>query len=265
MGNVSPPGSELSTRVVHDQLRASILRGEFDSDAPISQVQLAARLGVSRTPLREALRMLQREGLIESEPNRRVRVAQLTVADLVQLYAARIVIESLGARLAVPNLTAEDLAEMRRLLSEMTDVKDHDLEAWDIWHRAFHELLKSRYGDRLGRTARDLFDYTERYRHVYLTEPYALVTVEEDHQAIYAACRAGDAVAASVHLARHTARAALTVVAIAEPEYDPAPVREALRMVTGTSEDAAKATTTPAAKDAAQETTPGQPDNAGAR
>ena len=58
---MSPPGPELSTRV-HDQLRASILRGEFDSDAPISQVQLAARLGVSRTPLREALRTLQREG-----------------------------------------------------------------------------------------------------------------------------------------------------------------------------------------------------------
>ena len=84
-------------------------------------------------------------------------------------------------------------------------------------------------------------------------------------RAIYAACQAADAVAASVHLARHTARAALTVVAIAEPEHDPAPVREALRMVTGTSGDAAKATTTPAAKDAVQETTPGQPDNAGAR
>jgi GntR family transcriptional regulator, rspAB operon transcriptional repressor len=232
MGSPSPSGPELSTRVVHDQLRASILRGEFDSDAPISQVQLAARLGVSRTPLREALRMLQREGLIDSEPNRRVRVAQLTVPDLEQLYAARIVIESLGARLAVPALTAEDLAEMGRLLAEMTEV-DRGLEEWDVWHRAFHDLLKSRYGERLSRTAQDLFDYTERYRHVYLTGPHALATVEEDHQAIYAACRAGDAVAVSVHLARHTARAALTCIALAEPEHDPAPVREALRMVTG--------------------------------
>ncbi len=152
---------------------APSLRGEFDSDSPISQVQLAARLGVSWTPLREALRMLQREGLIDSEPNRRVRVAQLTVADLEELYAARIVIESLGARLAVPILTAGDLAEMRRMLTQMTDVKDHDLEAWDVWHRAFHDLLKSRYGDRLSRTAHDLFDYTERYRHVHLTEPHA--------------------------------------------------------------------------------------------
>ena len=176
--------------------------------------------------------MLQREGLIDSEPNRRVRVAQLTVPDLEQLYAARIVIESLGVRVAVPALTAEDLAEMGRLLAEMAEV-DRELETWDVWHRAFHDLLKSRYGERLSRTAQDLFDYTERYRHVYLTGPQALATVEEDHQAIYAACQAGDAVAASVHLARHTARAALTCIALAEPEHDPAPVREALRMVTG--------------------------------
>jgi DNA-binding FadR family transcriptional regulator len=121
---------------------------------------------------------------------------------------------------------------MGRLLAEMTEV-DRELEAWDVWHRAFHDLLKSRYGERLSHTAQDLFDYTERYRHVYLTGPQALATVEEDHQAIYAACQAGDAVAASVHLARHTARAALTCIALAEPEHDPVPVREALRMVTG--------------------------------
>jgi DNA-binding GntR family transcriptional regulator len=259
MGSVSPPGPELSTRVVHDQLRASILRGEFDSDAPTSQVQLAARLGVSRTPLREALRMLQREGLIDSEPNRRVRVAQLTVPDLEQLYAARIVIESLGARLAVPVLTAEDLAEMGRLLAGMTEVKDRELQAWDVWHRAFHDLLKSRYGERLCHTAQDLFDYTERYRHVYLTEPHALATVEHDHQAIYAACQAGDAVAASVHLARHTARAALTVIALAEPEHDPVPVREALRMVTGSGEEAARAADAAAVRDAGPGAAPGQP------
>jgi DNA-binding GntR family transcriptional regulator len=259
MDSVSPSASELSTRVVHDRLRASILRGEFDSDSPISQVQLAARLGVSRTPLREALRMLQREGLIDSEPNRRVRVAQLTVADLEQLYAARIVIESLGARLAVPVLTEGDLAEMRGMLREMTNVKDHDLEAWDVWHRAFHDLLKNRYGERLSRTARDLFDYTERYRHVYLTEPHALVTVEKDHQAIYESCQAGDALAAGVHLARHTARAALTVIALAEPEHDPAPVREALRMVTGSGEEAARVTTTSAITDGAGETAPAHP------
>src|SRR2546430_17290318 len=59
---------ELSTEVVHDRLRRAILRGEFDPKVPLSQVKLAARLGVSRTPLREPPRRPQREGLIDPDP-----------------------------------------------------------------------------------------------------------------------------------------------------------------------------------------------------
>jgi DNA-binding GntR family transcriptional regulator len=126
-----PPGAELSTEVVHDRLRTAILRGEFDPTVPLSQVKLAARLGVSRTPLREALRMLQREGLIDSEPNRRVRVAELSLADLEQLYAARVLIEALAVRMTVPAYTAADLAELKDALAEMTELKGHDLDKWE--------------------------------------------------------------------------------------------------------------------------------------
>src|SRR5215472_17054183 len=115
--------AELSTEVVHDRLRNAILRGELDPKVPLSQVQLAARLGVSRTPLREALRMLQREGLIDSEPNRRVRVAELSVADLEQQYASRVLLEALAVRLTLPVYTDDDLAELRRALARMTELK----------------------------------------------------------------------------------------------------------------------------------------------
>src|SRR6266487_2136876 len=177
---------ELSTEVVHERLRRDILRGALDPHEPISQVQLAKRLGVSRTPLREALRMLQREGLIYSEPNRRVRVAALTVADLEQLYAARVVVDSLQARLAVPRLSGDDVAEMSRRLEAMAELAArHDLEAWDVHHGAIHQ-----------------------------------------------ACLAGDAVQASRQVARHLGTTALTIIALASPERDPVPVREALRMIT---------------------------------
>src|ERR1700745_3671219 len=79
-GHDGGPAPELSPEVGDDPLRRAVLRGEFDPKAPLSQVKLAARLGVSRTPLREALRMLQREGLIDSEPNRRGRGAGLPLA-----------------------------------------------------------------------------------------------------------------------------------------------------------------------------------------
>ena len=223
--------AELSTEVVHDRLRAEILRGEFDPREPISQVQLAKRLGVSRTPLREALRMLQREGLIDSEPNRRVRVAGLSVSDLEQLYAARIVVDSLRVRLVVPRLTPGDVAEMRQRLDAMA--AQRDLDAWDVHHRIFHDLLKHRDGERLDRIAQDLFDHTERYRRVYLAEPRAWSAAEREHNAIFGACQRGDALAASHHVARHLGTTALTIIAMAEPERDPVPVRAALRMVTG--------------------------------
>jgi GntR family transcriptional regulator, rspAB operon transcriptional repressor len=222
---------ELSTEVVHQRLRADILRGELDPREPISQVQLAKRLGVSRTPLREALRMLQREGLIDSEPNRRVRVAALSVTDLEQLYAARIVIDALRVRLVVPRLTPDELAEMGQRLDAMA--AERDLDPWDVHHRVFHDLLKQPVGTRLDRTAQDLFDHTERYRRVYLAEPRAWLAAEREHTAIFEACSGGDAVTASHQVARHLGTTALTIIAMAEPERDPVPVREALRMVTG--------------------------------
>jgi GntR family transcriptional regulator, rspAB operon transcriptional repressor len=186
---------------------------------------------VSRTPLREALRMLQREGLIDSEPNRRVRVAALSVSDLEQLYAARIVIDSLRVRLVVPRLTADDLAELRQRRDAMA--AERDLDAWDVHHRIFHDLLKRPVGERLDRIAQDLFDHTERYRRVYLAEPRAWLAAEREHTAIFEACERGEAVAASRQVARHLGTTALTIIAMAAPERDPVPVREALRIVTG--------------------------------
>src|SRR5262249_50515953 len=143
--------AELSTEVVHDRLREAILRGEFDPRVPLSQVQLAARLGVSRTPLREALRMLQREGLIDSEPNRRVRVAQLSVADAEQLYAARVMVEALAVRLTVPAYTASDLAELKATLAQMAKLSGRDIDVWEAVHQRYHRLLRKYAGERITR------------------------------------------------------------------------------------------------------------------
>lgn len=228
--------AELSTAVVHDRLRRAILRGEFDPTVPLSQVQLAARLGVSRTPLREALRMLQREGLIDSEPNRRVRVAALSVADLEQQYASRVLLEALAVRLTVPAYTPDDLTELRHALARMTELKGRDVDLWEAAHHGFHRLLRRYAGDRVNRLADDLSDHTERYRRVYMAEPRAWPAAAAEHAAIVDACAIGNATAASTHLARHLARTALTLIALFNPEHEPAPVREALRLVTAGAE-----------------------------
>src|SRR5437868_1733883 len=108
-----------STEVAYLQLRRAILRCEIPSGTQLSQRELSQLTGVGRTPLREALRMLQREGLVEAEPNHRVRVADFSIPELEQLYAMRISLEALAIRLTVPLLQADELRQLERFLTQM--------------------------------------------------------------------------------------------------------------------------------------------------
>src|SRR3954452_11311093 len=111
-------GSRDNIAAIHDELREAILRGDLPAGAVLSQLRLAEDFGVSRGPVREALRLLQREGLVEAELNRRARVADFSLGDLEQLYAMRIVNEALAVRTTVPRLTAQQLQEVHRALEE---------------------------------------------------------------------------------------------------------------------------------------------------
>src|SRR5689334_16751770 len=82
--------------LVHDRLREAILNGEIPAGQATSKNTLARNLGAGRTPVREALRLLQREGLVLSEPNRRVRIADLSASDAEELYVMRISLEAIA-------------------------------------------------------------------------------------------------------------------------------------------------------------------------
>lgn len=224
--------SRLTTKAVYSRLRDSILRGAFDPELPISQVQLSQRLGVSRTPLREALRMLQREGLIDSEPNRRVRVPLMSIGEFEQLYAMRVVLEALGLRLSFRSLTDEDFRMIEDHRLSMERLSGGDVDAWEEAHRAYHERFTSYAGPRITQLLRQLSDHTFRYRRAYLSEPRAWTAAADEHRAILEACRAGDLSEATQQLTRHLARTALSLIASLDPAHDPVPVREALRQVT---------------------------------
>lgn len=227
------PDGELSLDKVHDLVRGAILRGELEPGAIMSQVQMAQELGVSRTPLREALRLLQREGLVEAEPNRRVRVAPLSIADLEQLYTLRIVNEALGVRLTVPTMTPADTDGLRDLLAEMDRLaEERDPDRWEVPHREFHRRLVSGAGARPVRLLEELSDHSERYRRAYLDSgPRAWSTGPTEHAAILDACARGDAVEAAALLGRHLSRTALTVLMQIAPEHDPREIRIAVRSV----------------------------------
>src|SRR6478752_2551272 len=120
------PREGRNVSIVHDQLRSEILAGNIPS-GETSQADLARRLDVGRTPLREAIRMLQREGLVISEPNRRVRITDLSSDDAEELYIMRISLECVAIRITVPRLTSDDFAALEGYMAQMDHyMKDED-------------------------------------------------------------------------------------------------------------------------------------------
>ena len=233
------------TWTVYSRLRESILNGALSPGESLSQVQLANQLGVSRGPLREAVRMLQREGLVEAEVNRRGRVSSFSIDDLEQLYAMRIVHESLAIRINVPRFGKRDIDALRGCLRRMDALAGHDLRQWQAVDREFHFTLLAHAGERLMRTIRELYDHADRYRWLYIKGvPRALSIAADEHKAIVEACIEGDAARAAAELARHLARTALTVLTHHAPEHDPTTVRAAIRLATG-AEVATPASTQP--------------------
>ena len=233
----SPPVS--NTREVYSRLRTMLLNGEIPPGTVISQVKLAKQLGVSTTPLREAMRLVQAEGLLIAEHNQRSRVAPLDPEDIDAVYASRILLEAVAIRLTVNGLTAEDDAALRADLVAMESAAQaQDLGAWEPLHRAFHHSLIKGSDTALTKIIDPLVDRCERYRRTSLfgSPARAWELGNKEHEAIVEACEHRDANKASLLLARHFSRSALTILAIIAPEENPAAVRSALQLIQRASE-----------------------------
>jgi GntR family transcriptional regulator, rspAB operon transcriptional repressor len=208
-----------NTEDVYERVRTAILDGELAAGAVMSQVALAEELGISRTPLREALRMLQGEGLVEAEPNRRVRVAPMTPSDLEQLCVMRVTLEAEALRLSVPRMTPEDLARLEGHMAEMAhyaEIKDY--RRWVVPHSQFHRALTSPAGQRINDLLGQLFDHAERYRRLHIGHgPTAWATA--GHREILDACKTGDRERSAGLLAAHLARTGFEVIELLEPGY----------------------------------------------
>ena len=233
-------GAEKPARDGHDvafayqTLRASILHGEIPAGTVMSQVNLAKRLGLSRTPLREAVRFLQHEGLIDVEPNRRLRVATLTVEDVEQLYVMRVALESTAVHMTVPDFQPVDIAEMKGLIAQMEHFAgERDFLEFERPHRAFHALLVAGGGERLGRAISELSDHAERYRRAYMgSSPSAYAVTMDEHREMLDAAAAQDAPRTVERLVAQYARTASTVIEALDPGFSATRLRLAVAQVT---------------------------------
>src|SRR5438876_3757407 len=217
---------------LHEHLRRLILDGAIPNGASISQVELAERLGVSRTPLREAMRMLQAEGIVQSEHNRRTHVTALDVGDIDTVYGSRVLLEATGVLVTVPLLDQSRLQELAEAVQEMRKhASDQNAETWARAHRRFHRELIPVAGREFAPTLSTYFDRAERFRRMFQTEEIqGGVRLLEEHEAILRACKRKEASKAASLVAKHSARAALTLMAQIAPEREPTLVRTALQL-----------------------------------
>ncbi|MGI8713933.1 MAG: GntR family transcriptional regulator [Solirubrobacteraceae bacterium] len=231
------PVDAQSVDAIHDRIRIAILRGEIAPGDEVSQVRLARYLGVSRTPLREALRMLLHEGLLDGQPGRQMRVAGYSVQDMEQLYVERISLETMGIRLTVPRLRIADLSSLHDHHARMREAAEReDFEAWEIPHRALHETFVSESGKRMTVLIRQLSDHAARYRRLYTTHAAgAYIAGRAEHQSIIDACVARDPDAAARALAEHLGHTALGVIAIVEPDHSASRLRTAIAAASAAS------------------------------
>jgi len=203
-----PEDSAISRSVlaeqVKDRLLQDILSGRYPPHSRIVETQVAREVGTSQAPVREALRGLEALGVVEILPFRGARVRRPSVAELLEAYAVRAELESLGARLGIPRMTEADLADLEALHETMQRAAEAgDRHAVAIHDAAFHARLLALAGNRtLVRVWSSLEPYSRTY--ITLVSPGADALWTADlHPRILAAVRMRDAEGVVAALREH--------------------------------------------------------------
>jgi DNA-binding GntR family transcriptional regulator len=200
------------TSATYVVLREWIVSGQLAPGSEISQLELTRRLGVSRTPLREALRLLTADGLVlETEAHRRVSISSLSMSELDSIYAMRIPLAAMALWLTVPRLTVADLVELRH---DAEAIESPDLLIARDAHRRYHACLEKYAGDRMRETLYRLMLHSERYQQAFVNHTKAGRRLKYDeHSDVIKACEKGDRAAARDIMVRHLASTALSLMA----------------------------------------------------
>ncbi|MGB3682909.1 MAG: GntR family transcriptional regulator [Rubrobacteraceae bacterium] len=177
------------------ELRRAIMARELKPGDRVGQGEVAERFGVSRVPVREALKVLEAEGQVAYRPHRGFTVTELSIAELEELYLMRRLLESEAVRRAIPNVDGELLGRLWELLEETERVcAAGDFLGVMEWDREFHLALFERSRlPRLIQSIRLLWQNAEPYRSVFLNDPASRRRARREHRAIVEACERGDA------------------------------------------------------------------------
>jgi DNA-binding GntR family transcriptional regulator len=202
-----------------EHLRNEIVTGSLQPGEVLKDAELATQLGLSPTPVREALVQLSSEGLVEIQPNKLKRVAPLNLEAMRELYAVQRVLWQTGYDWGVPRIGPEALDALGATLSEQAEALERgDRRAALMAHTDFHSIIVAAGGNReLGRLIADRYPLLERLILLRMADTISLETLELN-QAIYSALQQGDrarAITAGEHMRASFAQALAALPATA--------------------------------------------------
>ena len=202
-GGAEPLELITAVDVAYKGIRSSILSGEFQPGMQLKLQNLGNRYSISLIPVREALRLLEAEGLVESVRNKGARVAAISMADALDVYRLRLLLETTALKMAFDHIDTDLVKKLQQYQREMRDTFSRDRLKYLSLHQQLHFGIYNRCGSKwtikmLGM----LWNHSERLRRLSLSK-IDLTMVTEDHTAIIAALRAHDLHAATNALENH--------------------------------------------------------------
>lgn len=202
------PRRQSGARAVYEMLRERIISGVLPPGERLTEPVLSAGLGVSRTPVREALLLLQAEGLVTELPTGGVRVATLDVSDARRVSAVRSRLEGLLAYEACERATPDDVARLHRLVDLMDAVRDHDDEVLRIGGQFHGEIERIAGNAWCSALLRQIGGHVDRYRVLAARRRIGTTDHVDEHRAIAYAVGQGDPVTAEATMRAHIERSA---------------------------------------------------------
>ncbi len=213
-----------AAETAYARIRAGILNGEFGRGQRLREEKLALQAGVSRTPVREALRRLAAEGLVEFIPNRGARVTAWSGQELDDLYDIRALLESYGAKLAARRARPEELAELETRAKKMDSLIRRGASPADelmVLNGDFHRLIvQAARSPQLDSMVRGIMDVPSIYRTFHRYSPSRMRASGQHHLELVEAIRTGDGDRAEAVMRAHILAAKTAVRQSIDDEQD---------------------------------------------
>lgn len=193
--------------IVYEQLKLQILTGKISPGTRMMEVELADEMGVSRTPIREAIRKLEKDGLVVIEPRRGAYASDISVDDMIDTLLVREYLEGLAAALAAKRITEKEGQELIGITRDYSKAIDAgDTEKIIAYDEAFHqEIIRLSGNKTLIKISETVQEQSLRFRHLYYEDFSRYANMPSEHTRIVDALMSGDADAAREAADKHVA------------------------------------------------------------